>query len=128
VNPQDKKALSYARDGRNNYGQNDKASRRNIRKKKRGANRADRRREHQVLHDATGAPVETLADRAQERLNAKAPKVKSWFKRKVPDRPLGEHVEDRLRRRIMLGMDDPVGARARIDRVRRRVLKGTRAA
>lgn len=36
--PQEKKALSYARDRRNVYGENDKSSRKNIRRNKRSPN------------------------------------------------------------------------------------------
>jgi hypothetical protein len=118
--PQDKKALSYAKDRRNAYGENDKSSRKNIRRNKRVPHRADRRREHQVLAEATGPIVEGIVDKAEDRLIAKPSKRMSWRWRKWPDRSLGEHVEDRLLRRIRLGIDDPVGARARIERVRHR--------
>ncbi|UGT42762.1 hypothetical protein LTV02_04940 [Nocardia yamanashiensis] len=39
--PQEKKSLSYAKDRRNDYGENDKSSRRNIRRNKRFPHRAD---------------------------------------------------------------------------------------
>jgi hypothetical protein len=42
--PQVKKALNYAKDRRNDYGENDKSSRKNIRRNKRTPNRADRLR------------------------------------------------------------------------------------
>jgi hypothetical protein len=53
--PPEKKALSYAEDRRNDYGENDKSSRKNIRRNKRTPNRADRHRDHQVLSQAVGA-------------------------------------------------------------------------
>jgi hypothetical protein len=57
--PQETKALSYAKDRRNDYGENDKSSRKNIRRNKRIPNRADRHRERQVLAAATGCDVAT---------------------------------------------------------------------
>src|SRR4028119_181715 len=41
--PQEKKRLSYAKDRRNTYGENDKSSRKNIRRRKRHPNRSNRR-------------------------------------------------------------------------------------
>ncbi|WP_194828528.1 hypothetical protein [Nocardia sp. XZ_19_231] len=43
--PQEKKSLSYAKDRRNGYGENDKSSRKNIPRNKRIRNRVDRRRD-----------------------------------------------------------------------------------
>lgn len=119
--PQEKKALSYANDRRNDYGENDKSSRKNIRRNKRLPNRADRHREHQVLAAATGvAIVADILERAETKLLAKKSMwmTKRW--RKWRDAPLGEIVEGRLRRRVRLGMCDPTTAEARIDRIRRR--------
>lgn len=44
--------------------------------------------------------------------------TKRW--RKYRDAPLADIVENRLRRRIRLGMEDPSTAEARIERVRQR--------
>ncbi|MFE2009824.1 hypothetical protein [Streptomyces sp. NPDC059491] len=41
--PQEKKRLSYLKDHRNNYGENDKSSRKSIRRNKRFPNSANRR-------------------------------------------------------------------------------------
>lgn len=119
--PQEKKALSYAKDRRNDYGENDKSSRKNLRRNKRIPNRADRHREHQVLSAAAGiAVVPDVVERAEAKLLAKKSMwmTKRW--RKWRDAPLGEIVEGRLRRRVRLGMDHPVTASARIDRIRSR--------
>jgi hypothetical protein len=51
--PQEKKALSYAKDRRNAYGENDKASRKAIPLRKAGENRQDRRK---TKHDLTVLP------------------------------------------------------------------------
>src|SRR5262245_54602184 len=87
--PQEKKALSYAKDRRNDYGENDKSSRKNIRRNKRFPNRADRHRERQVLAAATGFGMTTdAAEQAESRLLVKKSMwmTKGW--RKWRDAPL----------------------------------------
>lgn len=118
--PQQKKALSYARDRRNDWGENDKSSRRNIRRNKRAPNRADRHRERQVLAGAAGAVIPPeVAERAEIKLYAKRTMwlTKKW--RKWRDAPLAEVVEAKLRRRARTGMQDPADVEARIERLRR---------
>jgi hypothetical protein len=122
--PQEKKALSYAKDRRNAYGENDKGSRRSIRRNKRVPNRADRHREHQVLALGTGVTiVDEVVQQVEVRLLAKKSMwmTKRW--RKDRDAPLADIVEHRLRRRVRLGMDDPGTAEARIARIRKRVAR-----
>ncbi len=119
-NPQEKKALSYAKDRRNDYGENDKSSRKNIRRNKRIPNRADRHREHQVLSTATGPVVVTeVVEQAEVRLLAKKSMwmTKRW--RKWRDAPLAEIVAYKLRRRAQTGMEDPAAVEVRIERIRR---------
>jgi hypothetical protein len=118
--PQEKKALSYAKDRRNAYGENDKSSRKNIRRNKRTPNRADPHREHQVLASATGIRIDEVAERAEAKLLAKKSMwmTKRW--RKFRDAPLAEVVEYRLRRRVRLGISEPAAAQARIQRIRQR--------
>ncbi len=70
--PQEKKTLSYAKDRRNDYGENDRSSRKSIRRNKRVPNRADRHREHQVLAIATGVRIlDETVERAEAKLLAK---------------------------------------------------------
>src|SRR5215475_9402688 len=119
--PQEKKALSYAKDRRNDYGEHDKGSRKSIRRNKRVPNRADRHREHQVLALATGLrPVDEVVEGAEAKLLAKKSMwmTKRW--RKAGDAPLADVVEERLRRRARLGMQDPSLVEARIERLRAR--------
>ena len=118
--PQEKKRLSYARDCRNTYGEHDKGSRKNIRQKKKVARRTDRRLARQALAGAEGPAAAAAADAAELQLLRKRPWLRSDRWRKWSDTPLGEYVENRLRRRLQLGVDDPVTARARIERVRKR--------
>jgi hypothetical protein len=126
--PQEKKALSYTKDRRNVYGANDKGSRKSIRRNKRMPNRADRRRDHQVLGTATGfdaaAEAGEQADagaQAEVRLLAKKSMwvIKGW--RKGPDAPLAEVVARKLRRRARAGMTDPAAAEERVERIHRRL-------
>ena len=91
--PQEKKRLSYERDGRNSYWftANDKASRKAIRRNKVAASRAVRRTAKRA---ASGEPEDEAAlDVAMKG---------RW--RKVPDQPLGKHIAmQRFRRRISWG-------------------------
>jgi hypothetical protein len=120
--PQQKKAFSYAKDRRNEYGENDKSSRKGMRRNKRLPNRADRHREGQVLSTVVGHVVAAeAAEQAEVRLRVKRSMwmTKRW--RKLRAAPLGEIVADKLRRRAGVGMGDPAAAGARIERIPRRV-------
>lgn len=90
--PQEKKALSYARDRRNCYGENDKSSRKNIPLR----NRVDRRREG-VFIGAVGAVDLVAAEQCEIDMLAKG-RPSYWRKR--PDLPLGEVVAFKMRRRV----------------------------
>lgn len=119
--PQEKKALSYAKDRRNDYGENDKSSRKNIRRNKRAPNRADRHREHQLLAGATGPVVAAVAEGLEDWLLAKK---SMWFTkrwRKWRDAPLAEFLTYKLRRRARTGMEDSIAVDERIERIRRHV-------
>jgi cell shape-determining protein MreC len=93
--PQEKKALSYEKDGRNTYGENDKASRKAIPLRKRLVNRANRHDEERRLRTALGSPDEATSEAAESGLLGRRPKV--W--RKTPDEPLGQYLEDKRDRR-----------------------------
>ncbi|HEX4505510.1 MAG TPA: hypothetical protein VH722_07245 [Alphaproteobacteria bacterium] len=88
--PQEKKALSYAKDRRNAYGENAKASRKAIPLRKAGENRDDRRKVNQELaglpqlDEAAAALIESSA---RHEIN----RVGGW--KKWPDLPLGEFLE-----------------------------------
>jgi hypothetical protein len=83
--PQDKKRLSYAKDCRNTYGENDKSARRSIPRAKARQHRANRRVAHQVLTHA-----------GEDELGLIRPRTR-W--RKSPDTPLGQVVATRLEAR-----------------------------
>jgi hypothetical protein len=87
--PQEKKALSYARDRRNMYGENDKSSRKNIPLRKRLVNRANRHAAQQQLRQAAGVPAAERAERAEDRVRGS--RQKTWRKR--PDLPLRQALD-----------------------------------
>ena len=119
--PQEKKRLSYTKDRRNDYGENDKSSRKNIRRNKRMPHRANRHRDHQILEAARGPADEQSSGAAEERLYVRRPK--RW--KKFRDAPLGEILQGRIERRVRRGIDDPGAGRKRIRRIRRRQGKAT---
>lgn len=93
--PQQKKQFSYDKDRRNTYGENDKGSRRAIRRHKREVNRANRHRDRQVILGSTGVRRPDGEDITDDRLHGR--RRKSW--RKSPDETLRRVVERKLRRR-----------------------------
>jgi hypothetical protein len=89
LSPAEKKALSYARDCRNAYGENDKASRKAIPARKAGEARKVRRKAVQALKiaervdEAESAVIESALRQDLER-------VGGWTK--APDVPLGRMI------------------------------------
>lgn len=92
--PQEKKALSYAKDRRNMYGGNDKSSRKNIPLRKRLVNKVNRHAAQQQLAGATGQVDSERAELVEDRLRGTRPR--SW--RKYPDMPLGRVLAFKRRR------------------------------
>ena len=93
--PQEKKALSYAKDCRNTYGENDKASRKNIPLRKAKVNRGYRKKVNQVLRGISGKIDLEKADL----MESEARKLKRDHWKKYADEPLGKVVEKKLERR-----------------------------
>jgi predicted RNase H-like HicB family nuclease len=87
--------LSYAKDCRNTYGENDKASRKNIPLRKAKVNRAYRKKVNQVLQKVSGDVDLEKADLLES--EARSIKRDNW--KKSSDMPLGEFVENQLERR-----------------------------
>ncbi len=87
--PQEKKALSYAKDCRNCYGESDKGSRKSIRRNKTFPNRAFRKNVNDVLHAAIGE----VDLKKAETIDVKAKQIKRRKWKKWSDRPLGEVVK-----------------------------------
>ena len=93
--PQEKKRLSLERDRRNDYGENAKASRKNIPRLKALSLRKERHGQNQALQAVTRAHSEDELVAAE--LRATSPKRRWW--RKEPDVPLGKIVARKLPRR-----------------------------
>src|ERR1700761_813602 len=94
--PQEKKALSYAKDRRNAYGENAKASRKAIPLRKAGENREDRRKVNQdlaALPDLDEAAAALIESSARHEIN----RVGGW--KKQADIPLAQFVEGQNRKR-----------------------------
>lgn len=89
--PRQKKDLSLQKDRRNAFGENDKASRKNVPRAKARVNRANRHQDHQALDKALGTPNEDLEDAAEQSLLGRRRKV--W--RKSPDESLGDFLKRR---------------------------------
>lgn len=92
--PQEKKALSYAKDRRNDYGENDKSSRKNIPLRKAKQNRVFRKNVNQILHEAK----EISGSENLEILENKVLSVRKGNWKKSPDTALGEFLERKLER------------------------------
>ena len=90
--PQEKKALSYAKDRRNCYGENDKSSRESIRLNKVLRTRAHRRNVNQILQSE--APGVDAEESELIELKVRGKRRRQWHK--FPDKPLGEVVRRML--------------------------------
>ena len=99
--PQEKKRLSYARDGRNLYGESKAGSLAGIRRRKRLKNRTLRRKERQL----TAHFDEGRSEEAQELVDTQVRSLRRNSWRKVPDVSLGEAVATKLTRRNILRMN-----------------------
>jgi hypothetical protein len=95
--PRQKKVASLSRDRRNVYGENDKATRKNLPRKKARINRAFRHEVHQGLR-VDGAPVEKLA---LEELDQEVGAVRRKKFKKQPDLPLVEFIDRQREKRAM---------------------------
>jgi hypothetical protein len=99
--PQEKKHLSYLHDRRNDYGENDKSSRKAIPARKRWVVRSYRRATKQQLpKNALTGPLDDLAEAEGKVLSVRR---KSW--KKWPDVPLGEYLARKADRRARWASD-----------------------
>lgn len=114
--PQEKKRLSYSKDRRNWYGENDKSSRKTIPRSKRIRHRSERHSQQQQLSVALGSVDESVEAVLAERL-AKTRRSNRW--RKFPDTQLGVYVAGKLAARVDKGISASEKAQARIKKVRR---------
>lgn len=93
--PQEKKRLSLAKDRRNTFGENSKASRKGIPLAKARANRSERHaQDHLVAQALVGKTEEQLV---KVEMQVKSTKPRQW--RKSPDEPLGVVLAKRSAKR-----------------------------
>jgi hypothetical protein len=90
--PQEKKILSYEKDGRNSYGESDKGSRKRIRRRKAWVHRTMRHAITQVLGPAKHDEPDTI-----DSVDTTAIRRKSW--KKGADMPLVHVVDSSLQQR-----------------------------
>ncbi|MFD0273573.1 hypothetical protein ACFVHB_06600 [Kitasatospora sp. NPDC127111] len=111
--PQEKKRLSYLRDRRNDYGENDKSSRKNVPRSRRASHHEVRRAEQLALRKLT--LYRGAVDESEVRFGR--PRTGSW--RKWADSRLADVVIHHLERRVERGGTAGSQAAARIERIRR---------
>lgn len=95
--PQEKKKLSYAKDRRNSYYENSKASRKAIPRRKSIENRENRRKVAKTLAEIPRLD-EAAADRDESSVRHDINRVGGW--RKTPDIPLADHIRLQRKRRL----------------------------
>ncbi|WP_157359580.1 hypothetical protein [Caldimonas brevitalea] len=92
--PQQKKRLSYAKDRRNSFGENSKASRKGVPLAKARANRSERHAQDHLLAQSRG--VQTHEELAAVEVQVRSTKPRQW--RKSADVSLGEVLARRRQR------------------------------
>ncbi|MDG2530312.1 hypothetical protein [Caulobacter endophyticus] len=102
--PQEKKALSYERDSRNDYTSSDKSIRRLIPLRKAKESRRVRHGADQALHRIVEGGCEEAVDLLENTLSTDVARVGGW--RKWEAVSLGETVRGQLERRERLGMTE----------------------
>ena len=95
MTPQEKKSLSLAKDRRNTFGENSKASRKGIPLAKARANRAERHAQDHLLAKAELGNSEE--DLVSVEVQIRTTKPRQW--RKSPDKPLGVVLAKKLAKR-----------------------------
>ena len=99
TSPPEKKRLSLELDRRNAYGENDKASRKNIPRSKARGHRSERRVVEQVLsHGHVTAPDENAAQQ-EAKLKVESRKKRLAGFKKSPDIPLAKSLARKATRR-----------------------------
>jgi hypothetical protein len=102
--PTEKKGLSLKRDRRNIFGENSKASRKNIAKGKQRRQMNERREIAQLLGRLTGQVDDDAASHAELRVKLTITHSKNRGFEKTPDKPLAEVLRRKQARRHKKGM------------------------
>jgi hypothetical protein len=103
-NPTQKKRVSLQRDRRNVFGENSKASRKNVSKGKQRRQMSERRKIAQVLGRLTGPVDDDEASDAELRVKLTITHSKNRGFEKTPDKPLGEVIQRKMERRREKGI------------------------
>ena len=98
--PRQKKSLSLVRDRRNIFGENSKASRKNIAKGQQRRRMDERRSVAQVLARLNGHVEDDVASEAELQVKLTIAHVRHWGFRKTPDQPLGVVLERKKARKV----------------------------
>lgn len=96
--PQEKKRLSLERDRRNVYGENAKASRKNIPRSKQLSHQQQRRAVGQALGNLFGRVGESESTDAELIARSRAIESARYAFKKQPDKPLGEVIARKRRK------------------------------
>lgn len=104
--PQEKKALSLARDRRNMYGESPHSSRKNIKRGKQNQHQEERRTANQALAliNADSSDEQMIAHEVAAETRARLHRLDGF--KKEADRPLGEFIERQQERRERARMLD----------------------
>ena len=97
--PREKKSLSLKRDRRNTYGENSKASRKAIPRRKQLSHMGDRRAVNQILNHLRETAEETDASEVDVLAKTRLIERKHKAFKKSPDSPLGIVVKKKLAKR-----------------------------
>jgi hypothetical protein len=97
--PQEKKALSLKRDRRNTFGENSKASRKAIPRRKQLSHRGERRAVNQVLGSLRERAEENDARTADALAKSTIVTARHKAFKKTPDTPLSVAIENKLAKR-----------------------------
>ncbi|MFZ0981604.1 MAG: hypothetical protein WAN23_19540 [Candidatus Acidiferrales bacterium] len=98
--PREKKRLSLERDRRNVFGENDKASRKAIPRRKQLSHMRIRRNASQVLAKIKGDVEESRVLEAEALVKTKSITLRRTGFEKTPDRPLGIVIEEQRKARL----------------------------
>jgi len=102
--PTQKKSVSLKRDRRNIFGENSKASRKNIAKGKQRRQMNERRGIAQLLGRLTGHVDDDAATETELRVKLTITHSKNRGFEKLPDKPLGEVIQRKMARRRQKGI------------------------
>lgn len=97
--PDEKKRKSYESDCRNTYGENSKASRKNIPRSKQRGHMTERHAVAESLRGLSESPSDEEIESTESETKVKSKQKRLSAFKKSPDKPLGEYLERRVARK-----------------------------